>query len=140
MSKKIITTFRLQIEAGKATPAPPIGPALGQYKLNIMQFVKEYNERTASMDGVVPVDLTVHSDQSFTFVVKNPPTAFLIKKAINIAKGSGAAGAEVIGRITRDQIKQVAETKLEELNAYSLDAAIKIVEGTARSMGVVIDD
>ncbi len=140
MAKKVITVFRLQIQAGAATPAPPIGPALGQHKLNIMQFVKEYNERTGSMSGVVPVEISVYSDRSFTFVLRTPPAGDLIKEAIGIEKGTGSAGAQIAGRITREQLQKIAQTKMKDLNTSNLEAAVRIIEGTARSMGVLVSE
>lgn len=127
----------MQIEAGKATPAPPVGPALGQHGVNIMGFVKEYNERTAQQAGsVVPVELTVFEDRSFTFIVKSPPASDLLRKAAGVEKGSGNPKAEQVATVSRDQVKEIAEIKLKDLNAADIDGAMRIIEGTARSMGI----
>jgi len=135
-----MTVIRLQLEAGQATPAPPVGPALGQHGVNIMAFVKEYNERTARSAGqIVPVAITVFADRSFTFELKSPPASDLIRRAAQIEKGSEAAGVETVGSVTRSQIRQIAETKVKDLNAGDIDAAMRIIEGTARSMGVTVD-
>jgi large subunit ribosomal protein L11 len=137
VAKKVRAIVKLQIEAGKATPAPPVGPALGQHGVNIMAFVKEYNERTAAQVGsIIPVDITIFEDRAFTFVTKTPPASDLIKKAVGLEKGSGAAGRGAIGTITRDQLRDIAQTKMKDLNANDLEAAEKMVAGTARSMGV----
>ena len=139
--KEVINVIKLQIEAGKATPAPPVGPALGSSGVNIMQFVKEFNDRTANQPGmVIPVVITVYKDKSFTFVTKVPPVAVLIKKALKIQKGSGKPNKEKVANITKEQVKAIAEQKMEDLNAASVEAAMKMVEGTARSMGVVVVD
>ncbi len=141
MAKKVRAIVKLQLNAGKATPAPPVGPALGQHGVNIMAFVKEYNERTAAQVGtVIPVEITIFEDRSFTFVTKTPPAVDLIKKAIGIEKGSGAAGRTTAGTISRDQIREIAQLKMKDLNATTLEAAEKMIEGTARSMGVVVRD
>ena len=137
MAKKVRAIIKLQIEAGKATPAPPVGPALGQHGVNIMGFVKEYNERTAQQAGsVVPVELTVFEDRSFTFIVKSPPASDLLRKAAGVEKGSGNPKAEQIATVSRDQVKDIAETKLKDLNAADIEGAMRIIEGTARSMGI----
>ncbi|MCS7206328.1 MAG: 50S ribosomal protein L11 [Dehalococcoidia bacterium] len=137
MAKKIKAILKLQLPAGEATPAPPVGPALGQHGVNIMQFIKEYNARTAGQKGtIIPVQITIFEDRSFTFVTKTPPTSELLKKAAGAEKGSGATPAQKVGRVTRSQIRQIAQTKLPDLNTTNLDAAIRIVEGTARSMGI----
>ena len=137
MAKKVRAIIKLQIEAGKATPAPPVGPALGQHGVNIMGFVKEYNERTARQAGsVVPVELTVFEDRSFTFIIKSPPASDLLRKAAGVEKGSGNPKAEQIATVSRDQVKEIAETKLRDLNAADIDGAMRIIEGTARSMGI----
>lgn len=137
MAKKIVTVVKLQIAAGKATPAPPIGPALGQHGVNIMQFCKEYNEQTANQAGsVVPVEITVYDDRSFSFVTKTPPAADLLKKALGISSGSGTPNKDKVGKISRDKVREIAEMKLSDLNATSVDAAMRMVEGTARSMGI----
>lgn len=139
MAKKIIGLIKLQIEAGKATPAPPIGPALGQHGVNIMGFVKEYNERTASLSGsIVPVEITVFEDRSFNFIVKSPPASDLLRKAAGIPKGSSNPLAEKVGTISREKVKEIAETKIKDLNAADIEGAMKIIEGTARSMGIMV--
>ena len=139
MAKKVIGLIKLQIEAGKATPAPPVGPALGQHGVNIMGFVKEYNERTASLSGsIVPVEITVFEDRSFDFIVKSPPASDLLRKAAGIQKGSGSPLAEKVATISVDQVKDIAETKMNDLNAADIDGAIRIIEGTARSMGIQV--
>jgi large subunit ribosomal protein L11 len=139
--KEVVNVIKLQIEAGKATPAPPVGPALGSSGVNIMQFVKEFNDRTANQPGmVIPVVISVYKDKSFTFITKVPPVAVLIKKAINIQKGSGKPNKDKVAKITKEQVKAIAEQKMEDLNAASVEAAMSMVEGTARSMGVVVVD
>ena len=139
MAKKVVGVVKLQINAGKATPAPPVGPALGGYGINMMEFIKGYNERTAPMIGsIVPVEITIYDDRSFTFVTKTPPAADLIKKALGIPAGSGVPNRTKVGALTRDQLRQIAETKLPDLNANDIDGAMKVIEGTARSMGVDI--
>jgi large subunit ribosomal protein L11 len=131
---------KLQIEAGKATPAPPVGPALGQHGINIMAFVKEYNERTAAQAGtIVPVEITVFEDRSFTFVLKTPPASDLIRKAIGVDKGSGTAGKGSVGVLSRGELRRIAEMKMKDLNANNVEAAEKIIEGSARSMGVTVE-
>lgn len=140
MAKKVKAIVKLQIDAGKATPAPPVGPALGQHGINIMAFVKEYNERTAMQSGsVVPVEITVFEDRSFTFVLKTPPASDLIRKAVEIEKGSGNAKREKVGVLPRDKLRQIAELKMKDLNANSVEAAEKIIAGSARSMGVTVE-
>jgi large subunit ribosomal protein L11 len=140
VAKKIVAVIKLQIPAGKANPAPPVGPALGQHGINIMGFCKEYNERTASMAGsIVPVEITVFEDRSFTFVTKTPPAADLLKKTLNIEKGSGTAGRTSAGTISKKQLTDIAKLKQKDLNARSLEAAERIVAGTARSMGIEIE-
>ena len=139
--KEVVKQIKLQIEAGKATPAPPVGPALGSSGINIMQFVKEFNDRTASQAGlVIPVVISVYKDKSFDFITKVPPVAVLIKKAIGIQKGSGKPNKEKVATITNEQVKAIAEQKMEDLNAASVEAAMRMVAGTARSMGVVVKD
>ena len=139
--KEISNIIKLQIEAGKATPAPPVGPALGSSGVNLMQFVKEFNDRTAKEAGMtIPVVITVYQDKSFTFVTKVPPVAVLIKKAIKIEKGSGKPNKEKVAKITKEQVKAIAEQKMPDLNAASLETAMSMVEGTARSMGVVVTE
>ena len=140
MAKKVIGLIKLQIEAGQATPAPPVGPALGQHGVNIMGFVKEYNEKTASMAGtIVPVEITVFEDRSFDFIVKSPPASDLLRKAAGIPKGSGSPLAEKVATIPRSKVKEIAETKIKDLNAADIEGAMKIIEGTARSMGIVVE-
>ncbi len=140
MAKKVIGLIKLQIEAGKATPAPPVGPALGQHGVNIMGFVKEYNEKTASMAGaIVPVEITVFEDRSFNFIVKSPPASDLLRKAAGISKGSSNPLVEKVGTIPRSKVKEIAETKIKDLNAADVEGAMKIIEGTARSMGIVVE-
>jgi large subunit ribosomal protein L11 len=139
--KEVVNVIKLQIEAGKATPAPPVGPALGSSGVNIMQFVKEFNDRTANQPGmIIPVVISVYKDKSFTFVTKVPPVAVLIKKAIKIEKGSGKPNKDKVAKITKEQVKAIAEQKMEDLNAASIEAAMSMVAGTARSMGVVVED
>ena len=141
MAKKVMTMIKLQIEAGKATPAPPVGPALGQHGVNIMGFVKEYNERTGSQAGnIVPVEITVFEDRSFTFITKSPPASDLLRKAANIEKGSGNPLAEKVALIRRDRVREIAEQKMNDLNAADLEGAMRIIEGTARSMGIEVQD
>jgi len=139
VAKQVKAIVKLQIEAGKANPAPPVGPALGQHGVNIMQFVKEYNARTANQTGtVIPVEITIFADRSFTFVTKTPPAYDLLKKAAGIEKGSADSKKSKVGKITRQQLRDIAKLKMADLNAIDLDGAVKIVEGTARSMGVEI--
>ena len=139
MAKKIRAVMKLQLDAGKATPAPPVGPALGQHGANIMAFCKEYNERTSSQAGsIIPVEILVYADRSFTFSLKTPPASDLIKKALGLEKGSTAQVREKVGTISRNQLRQIAEVKMKDLNANDIDAAIRMVEGTARSMGVEV--
>ena len=140
MSKEVVAKIKLEIVAGQASPAPPVGPALGQHGVNIMGFVREFNERTKKMDEgtVVPVLITVFKDKSFNFVVKTPPASYLLKKAAGIAKGSGAPNKEKVGKVTPKQIEEIARIKLADLNAYDIEAAKKIIEGTARNMGLEI--
>ncbi|MCL2355342.1 MAG: 50S ribosomal protein L11 [Oscillospiraceae bacterium] len=138
--KEVSNTIKLQIEAGKATPAPPVGPALGSSGVNIMQFVKEFNDRTASQPGmIIPVVITVYSDKSFEFITKVPPVAVLIKKAIKLDKGSGKPNRDKVGVITKAQVEEIAKTKMEDLNAGSVETAMKMVMGTARSMGITVE-
>jgi large subunit ribosomal protein L11 len=139
MAKKIRAIIKLQLEAGKATPAPPVGPALGQHGANIMAFCKEYNERTSSQSGsIIPVEIIVFEDRSFTFSLKTPPASDLIKKAAGLEKGSPAQIRQKVGTLTRDQVRQIAESKMKDLNANDIEAAMRMVEGTARSMGVEV--
>ena len=140
MAKKVIAVIKLQIPAGKANPAPPVGPALGQHGINIMGFCKEYNERTASMAGsIVPVEISVYEDRSFTFITKTPPTPDLLKKALSLEKGSGTAGRTKVGVLTKAKLTEIAKLKSKDLNARSLQAAERIVAGTARSMGIEVE-
>jgi large subunit ribosomal protein L11 len=139
MAKKVRAIIKLQIDAGKANPAPPVGPALGQHGVNIMAFCKDYNEKTANQAGtIVPVEITVFEDRSFTFVLKTPPASDMLKRAAGIPKGSPAQLREKIGKVTRDQVKQIAETKMRDLNAHDLESAMRQIEGTARSMGIEV--
>jgi large subunit ribosomal protein L11 len=139
MAKKIRAVLTLQIEAGKANPAPPVGPALGQHGINIMGFCKEYNEKTSSQAGmIVPAEITVFEDRSFTFVLKTPPASDLLKKAAGLEKGSSAQKREKVGKVSRDQVQKIAEQKMKDLNANDIEAAMKMVEGTARSMGIEV--
>ncbi|MDC0831466.1 50S ribosomal protein L11 [Leptolyngbya valderiana BDU 20041] len=141
MPKKVVALIKLAIPAGKANPAPPIGPALGQHGVNIMQFCKEYNAKTADQTGtIVPVEISVYEDRSFTFVLKTPPASVLIKKAAGIEKGSGEPNRTKVGSISRAQLKEIAETKMPDLNANDIEAAMNIIEGTARNMGVKVED
>jgi large subunit ribosomal protein L11 len=139
MAKKVKAVVKLQIEAGKANPAPPVGPALGQYGVNIMAFCKQYNDQTAAHAGsIVPVEITIYEDRSFTFVTKTPPTADLLRKALGIEKGSNDPSRNKVGALPRDKIIEIAKIKQKDLNAIDLDGAVKMVEGTARSMGIEI--
>ena len=139
MAKKVVGQIKLQIPAGQATPAPPVGPALGQAGVNIMDFVKNFNARTQSQIGmIIPVVITVFSDRSYTFITKTPPAAILLRKAAGVEKGSGEPNRTKVGKVTRAQVEEIAKTKLPDLNAGSLEAAIRIIEGTARSMGLEV--
>lgn len=141
MAKKVSGVIKLQLPAGKATPAPPVGPALGSYGINIMAFVKDYNEKTAAQAGsTIPVEITVYSDRSFTFILKTPPASDLLRKAARVDKGSGTPNKGAIGSITRAQLRQLAEQKMSDLNATSVEAAENTIAGTARSMGIAIKD
>jgi large subunit ribosomal protein L11 len=141
MAKKVIAIVKLEIEAGKANPAPPIGPALAQHGINLMSFCKEYNARTANRIGdIIPAEITIFSDQSFKFVLKTPPTASLIRKTLGISKGSGVPNREKVGALTRAQVREIAEIKMPDLNANDIESAMLQVEGTARSMGVTVTD
>lgn len=141
MAKEVKAIVKLQLPAGQATPAPPVGPALGQHGVNIGQFVKEYNDRTRAEQGmIIPVEITVYTDRSFRFITKTPPASVLIKKAAGLAKGSGTTGTEVIGKVTKSQVRQIAEKKMPDLNSASIEAAMKVVMGTARSMGIEVVD
>jgi large subunit ribosomal protein L11 len=140
MSKEIVARIKLQIVAGQASPAPPVGPALGQHNVNIMDFVRQFNEKTRGMEegSIIPVVITVYKDKSFVFELKTPPASYLLKKAAGIAKGSGAPNKDKVGKVTRKQVEDIARLKLADLNANDLDAARKIIEGTARNMGLEI--
>jgi large subunit ribosomal protein L11 len=141
MAKKVKAIVKLQITAGKANPAPPVGPALGQHGVNIMAFCKEYNARTAAQTGtVVPVEITIFTDQSFTFVTKTPPAADLIRQAAGVPKGSAKPNRDKVGKLSRKQVREIAELKLKDLNAYDVEAAMRMVEGSARSMGITVSD
>lgn len=141
MAKEVVAKIKLQAPGGQATPAPPIGPALGQHGINIGQFVSQFNERTKELNGtIVPVVITLYKDKSFTFEVKSPPAAVLLKQAAELAKGSGVPNKEKVGKITCEQLRKIAETKFKDLNAYDLDRAERIIAGTARSMGIEIID
>ncbi len=141
MAKKISKVVKLQVAAGKATPAPPVGPALGQAGVNIMAFVKDFNDRTAKQVGlVIPVEITVFEDRSFTFICKTPPAAVLLKKAAGLEKASGEPNKNKVGKVTKAQVKEIAETKMPDLNANTVEAAMRLIEGTARSMGIEVVD
>jgi large subunit ribosomal protein L11 len=140
MAKKVKAILKLQIPAGQATPAPPIGPALGQHGVNIMGFCKEYNDRTSSQQGsIIPVELTVYEDHSYTFVTKSPPTSELIKKALGVEGGSNSPSRDIVGTLSQEQVEEIAQTKIKDLNAIDLEGAKKMVAGTARSMGVKVE-
>jgi large subunit ribosomal protein L11 len=139
MAKKVMGVVKLQLNAGKATPAPPVGPALGQYGINMMEFIKSYNEKTAPQMGtVIPVEITIFEDRSFTFILKTPPAAELLRKAAGIQKGSGIPNRTKVATLSRDQVREIAQAKMPDLNANDIEAAMKIIEGTARSMGIDI--
>lgn len=141
MAKKVKAIVKLAISAGKANPAPPVGPALGQHGVNIMAFCKEYNARTqAQMGQIIPVDITIFQDGSFTFITKTPPVADMIRKAAGVERGSGEPNKNKVGKLTRAQVREIAETKMPDLNAFKIESAMAMVEGTARSMGITIDD
>ncbi|MBF2009657.1 50S ribosomal protein L11 [Chlorogloeopsis fritschii PCC 9212] len=141
MAKKVVAVIKLALNAGKANPAPPVGPALGQHGVNIMMFCKEYNAKTADQAGtVIPVEISVYEDRSFTFVLKTPPASVLITKAAKIEKGSSEPNKRKVGSITKEQLRQIAQTKLPDLNANDIDAAMKIIAGTAKNMGVTVTD
>jgi len=140
VAKKIKAVIKLQIEAGKANPAPPVGPALGQHGINIMSFCKEYNERTSAQAGsIIPVEITVYEDRSFTFITKTPPATDLLKKAVGVEKGASTSGHETIGKLSRDRLSEIAQLKAKDLNAVSIEGAERIIEGTARSMGIEVE-
>ena len=141
MPKKVIKMVKLQVPAGKATPAPPVGPALGQAGVNIMAFVKDFNERTAKQAGlIIPVEITVFEDRSFTFITKTPPAAVLLKKAAGLERASGEPNKKKVAKLGRDKVREIAESKMEDLNASDVEAAMRMIEGTARSMGITIVD
>ncbi|MBW1679583.1 MAG: 50S ribosomal protein L11 [Deltaproteobacteria bacterium] len=141
MAKKIIATIKLQISAGKANPSPPVGPALGQHGVNIMEFCKAFNAQTQSNEGlIIPALITVYQDRTFSFITKTPPASVLLKKAAEIIKGSGEPHKVKVGKVTREQVSEIAHTKMPDLNAFDLEKAVKIIEGTARSMGITIID
>ena len=140
MAKKVKTIIKLQIPAGKATPSPPVGPALGQHGVNIMAFCKEYNDRTASQEGfIIPAEITVYADRSFTFTTKMPPVSDLLRRALGVEKGSGTPGGVAIGKLSKDKLYEIARTKMKDLNTTDIEKAAKIVAGTARSMGVEVE-
>jgi large subunit ribosomal protein L11 len=141
MAKKLVTKIKLQATGGQATPAPPIGPALGQHGLNIGQFISQFNERTKDMKGItIPVEISVYADRTFDFIIKSPPASVLLRMEAGLAKGSGVPNKEKVGKVTKSQVRKIAETKIKDLNAYSIEQADKIIEGTARSMGIEIVD
>ncbi|MBS5887362.1 MAG: 50S ribosomal protein L11 [Negativicoccus massiliensis] len=141
MAKKVSKFVKLQVEAGKATPAPPVGPALGQAGVNIMAFVQEFNARTAKQQGlIIPVEITVYEDRSFTFITKTPPAAVLLKKAAGLEKASGEPNKNKVGKVTKQQVREIAEMKMPDLNANDVEAAMMMVEGTARSMGITVEE
>ncbi len=141
MAKEVVTKIKLQIPGGQATPAPPVGPALGQHGVNIGQFVTQFNEKSKDSQGVItPVEITVYKDKSFSFIMKSPPASVLLKRAAGIAKGSSTPNREKIGKVTKSQIEEIAKTKLSDLNAKSIDMAVKIIEGTAQTMGIDVED
>ncbi len=141
MAKKVSAIIKLQVNAAKATPAPPIGPALGQHQVNIPGFCKEFNERTAKQAGlIIPVVITVYSDRSFTFITKTPPVPVLIKKALNIESGSGRPNKDKVAQLTKDQVREIATVKMPDINAGSIEAAMSMVQGTARSMGITVEE
>ncbi len=140
MAKKIIASVKLQVPAGSATPSPPVGPALGQHGVNIMEFCKAFNARTQDQKGlIIPVIITVYADRSFSFITKTPPAAVLLKKAAGLEKGSGEPNRKKVGKVTKAQVREIAELKMQDLNAFTIESAIKMVEGTARSMGITIE-
>lgn len=141
MAKKVLAMIKLHVPGGQANPAPPVGPALGQHGVNIMEFCKSFNEKTKDKQGlIIPVEITVYADRSFTYITKTPPAAVLLKKAAKIAKASGEPNREKVGRVTRSQVREIAETKMPDLNAADLEAAMSMIEGTARSMGIEVSE
>lgn len=140
MAKKITAQIKLHVTAGQANPAPPVGPALGQHGVNIMQFCKQFNDQTKNRDGLIlPVVISVYEDRSFSFIIKSPPSSVLLKRAANLAKASGTSGKEVIGKVTRRQIEEIAKMKMKDINTSDMEKAVKIIEGTARSMGIAVE-
>jgi large subunit ribosomal protein L11 len=141
MAKEVVATIKLQIEAGQASPAPPVGPALGQHNVNIMDFVRQFNDKTSKQEAgtIIPVIISVYKDRTFSFIMKSPPASFLLRKAAGIAKGSGAPNKEKVGKVTEKQIEEIARAKMQDLNAYDLEAAKKTIIGTAKNMGLEID-
>ena len=141
MAKKITAQIKLHVPAGAANPAPPVGPALGQHGVNIMQFCKQFNEQTKGRDGLIlPVVISVHEDRTFTFIIKSPPSSILLKRAANLAKASGISGKEIIGKVTLKQVEEIAKQKAKDLNTSDLTQAVKIIKGTARSMGITVEE
>ena len=141
MAKKVVAQIKLHVPGAQANPAPPVGPALGQHGVNIMQFCKQFNEQTKGKDGLIlPVVISVHDDRSFSFIIKSPPSSVLIKRAANLAKASGTSGKEIIGKITKKQVEEIAKLKAKDLNTTDMNQAIKIIEGTARSMGISVEE
>ena len=141
MAKKVISSIKLQIPAGNATPSPPVGPALGQHGVNIMEFCKAFNARTQDQKGlIIPVVISVHADRSFTFITKTPPAPVLLKKAAGLEKASGEPNRNKVGKVTKAQVKEIAELKMKDLNAFSIESAMRMIEGSARSMGIVVED
>lgn len=138
MPKRIVGKVKLNLTAGKATPAPPVGPALGQYGVNIMEFCKAYNTVTSNQEGIIPVEITIYEDRTFSFVTKTPPVSELLKKAAGVEKGSGEPNKNKVGKVKRSKIREIAEIKMKDLNAYTIESAMKMIEGTARSMGIEI--
>ena len=140
MPKKITAQIKLHVSAGQANPAPPVGPALGQHGVNIMQFCKQFNDQTKGRDGLIlPVVISVYEDRTFTFIIKSPPSSVLLKRAANLAKASGTSGKEIIGKVTRKQVEEIVKQKMQDLNTSDMNQAFKIIEGTARSMGIVVE-
>ncbi|PIP20280.1 MAG: 50S ribosomal protein L11 [Candidatus Omnitrophica bacterium CG23_combo_of_CG06-09_8_20_14_all_40_11] len=141
MAKKVVAQIKLHVPGAQANPAPPVGPALGQHGVNIMQFCKQFNEQTKGREGLIlPVVISVHDDRSFSFIIKSPPSSVLIKRAANLAKASGTSGKEIIGKITKKQVEEIAKLKAKDLNTTDMNQAIKIIEGTARSMGISVEE
>ncbi|MBP7216965.1 MAG: 50S ribosomal protein L11 [Candidatus Omnitrophica bacterium] len=140
MAKKVVVQIKLHVPAAQANPAPPVGPALGQHGVNIMQFCKQFNDQTKGRDGLIlPVVISVHEDKSFTFIIKSPPTSVLLKRAANLAKASGTAGKETIGKVTKQQVEEIAKLKVKDLNTGDLEQAMRSIEGTAKSMGIIVE-